>query len=243
VKWEFGDARWKLGEVEWKFSDAGWEFGDVRSKFRDIGPVRNFVCEAILDPREGLRPSHDWDREWTQSRVLPYPAGSVGPDVEDDVLLVSASAARVRRGGGFPCEAAMMRSAGRGTVTAFPFLRRDNVGFRVARTIRRATAAPRRRLAVHRPERSARHQGRGLAAHGSGAVRFRAHVPEELRVRRLGPHVALCAVRTRLEVAVGGAPVAGTYRYSRVWAREPDGAWRVVGGHVIPRALGHFSRL
>jgi ketosteroid isomerase-like protein len=73
-----------------------------------------------------------------------------------------------------------------------------------------------------------------LAAHGSGAVRFRAHVPEELRVRRVGPDVALCALRARLEVEVGGMLVAGTYRYTRVWAREPDGAWRVAGGHVSP---------
>ena len=74
--------------------------------------------------------------EWTQSRVLPYPTSGVHLDVEDEMLVVSDSAARVRRGGAFPYEAAMMRSAARGTVTAFPFLRRDNVGFRVARTIR-----------------------------------------------------------------------------------------------------------
>ena len=74
--------------------------------------------------------------EWTQSPVLPYPAGGVHVDTEDDVLVVSDSVARIRRGGGFPYESAMMRSAARGTVTSFPFLRRDNVGFRVARTIR-----------------------------------------------------------------------------------------------------------
>ncbi|MFL5608987.1 MAG: formylglycine-generating enzyme family protein [Gemmatimonadaceae bacterium] len=74
--------------------------------------------------------------EWTQSRVLPYPVGGVvHEDVEDQVLVVSDSAARVRRGGGFSYEAAMMRSAERGTVTAFPYLRRDNVGFRIARTL------------------------------------------------------------------------------------------------------------
>jgi formylglycine-generating enzyme required for sulfatase activity len=78
--------------------------------------------------------------EWTQSRVLPYPAGGVHVDVEDEELVVSDSAARVRRGGGFPYEAAMMRSAARGTVSAFPSLRRDNVGFRVARTIRESAA-------------------------------------------------------------------------------------------------------
>lgn len=71
-----------------------------------------------------------------------------------------------------------------------------------------------------------------LAAHGSGAVRVRAHDPEELRVRRVGADVAVVALRTRLAVEVGGTLVRGTYRYTRVWAREGDAAWRVVGGHV-----------
>jgi ketosteroid isomerase-like protein len=71
-----------------------------------------------------------------------------------------------------------------------------------------------------------------LAAHGSGAVRFRAHEPEELRVRRVGANVAVTALRARLVVEVGGASVGGTYRYTRVWARENGDDWRVVGGHV-----------
>jgi ketosteroid isomerase-like protein len=44
--------------------------------------------------------------------------------------------------------------------------------------------------------------------------------------------VALTALRARLEVEVAGTLVRGTYRYTRVWAREADGRWRVVGGHV-----------
>lgn len=71
-----------------------------------------------------------------------------------------------------------------------------------------------------------------LAAHRSGAVRFVSHEPEELRVRRVGAFVAVTALRARLEVDVGGTVVRGTYRYTRVWARESDGAWRVSGGHV-----------
>jgi ketosteroid isomerase-like protein len=77
-----------------------------------------------------------------------------------------------------------------------------------------------------------------LAAHGSGVVRFRAHEPEELRVRRVGANVAVTALRARLAVEVGGALAQGTYRYTRVWAREGDGAWRVVGGHVAEVAQG-----
>jgi ketosteroid isomerase-like protein len=71
-----------------------------------------------------------------------------------------------------------------------------------------------------------------LAAHGSGTVRFRAHEPEELRVRRVGSNVAVVALRARLAVEVAGTLVRGTYRYTRVWAREDGGSWRVIGGHV-----------
>lgn len=70
-----------------------------------------------------------------------------------------------------------------------------------------------------------------LAAHDAGVVRFRAHEPEELRVRRVGSDVAVVALRVQLAVEVGGTLVRGTYRYTRIWAREAD-AWRVVGGHV-----------
>lgn len=71
-----------------------------------------------------------------------------------------------------------------------------------------------------------------LAAHASGVVRFRSHDPEELYIRRVGPDVAVTALRARLAVEVNGTEVRGTYRYTRIWAREGDGSWRVVGGHV-----------
>ena len=71
-----------------------------------------------------------------------------------------------------------------------------------------------------------------LDAHRSGTVRFRAHEPEELRIRRVGNDVAVAALRARLVVEVAGTVVSGTYRYTRVWAREGGGPWRVVAGHV-----------
>jgi Domain of unknown function (DUF4440) len=55
-----------------------------------------------------------------------------------------------------------------------------------------------------------------LAAHRSGAVRFREHAPEELRVRRVGPDVGVAALQARLVVSVGGTLVRGIYRYTRV---------------------------
>jgi formylglycine-generating enzyme required for sulfatase activity len=74
--------------------------------------------------------------EWTQDRVERRQAGQVDDDREDRVLQVVDRDARTRRGGAFPYEAAMARSAARGTVNSLPTGRRDNVGFRVARTIR-----------------------------------------------------------------------------------------------------------
>lgn len=72
-----------------------------------------------------------------------------------------------------------------------------------------------------------------LAAHASGAVRFREHSPEELQIQRVGAAVAVAALRARLAVEVAGTLIRGTYRYTRVWSREGEGeAWRVVAGHV-----------
>jgi len=82
------------------------------------------------------------------------------------------------------------------------------------------------------PDGSVGTKAQDLAAHRSGAVRFRAHEPEELRIRRVGADVAVTALRARLVVEVGGTLSSGIYRYTRVWARERGGGWRVVGGHV-----------
>jgi len=82
------------------------------------------------------------------------------------------------------------------------------------------------------PDGSLGTKAQDLAAHGSGAVRFREHEPVELRVRRVGADVAVTALRARLAVEVAGTLARGTFRYTRVWARENGGDWRVVGGHV-----------
>jgi ketosteroid isomerase-like protein len=71
-----------------------------------------------------------------------------------------------------------------------------------------------------------------IEAYRSGTVRFLAHVPEELRVRRVGADVAISSLRAQLTVDVGGNVSRGTYRYTRVWAREEGSTWRVAGGHV-----------
>ncbi|RYZ04373.1 MAG: nuclear transport factor 2 family protein [Myxococcales bacterium] len=83
------------------------------------------------------------------------------------------------------------------------------------------------------PDGSLASKADDLAAHASGAVRFREHTPLELQVRRVGEDVAIVALLAKLKVEVNGSAVQGTYRYTRVWARE-QGGWRIVGGHVAP---------
>jgi ketosteroid isomerase-like protein len=70
-----------------------------------------------------------------------------------------------------------------------------------------------------------------LAAYRDGVMRVSSHEPEDLRVRRVGPDVAVASLRARMSGSYAGTPFTGTARYTRVWARE-DGRWRVVGGHV-----------
>ena len=82
------------------------------------------------------------------------------------------------------------------------------------------------------PDGSVGTKAQDLAAHASGAVRFREHQPTELRVRRVGDDVAIVALRAQLAVEVGGRVVQGDYSYTRVWARNAAGTWRVVGGQV-----------
>ena len=71
-----------------------------------------------------------------------------------------------------------------------------------------------------------------LAAHRGGVIRMRTHEPRELRMRPVGDGVVLVALLTRIAGEYAGQAFDGTFRYTRVWAREADGAWRVVGGHV-----------
>ena len=78
-----------------------------------------------------------------------------------------------------------------------------------------------------------------IEAYRSGAVKFLEHEPLELRTRKVGDNAAISALRARLSVEVGGTAARGVYRYTRVWAREEGGQWKVVGGHVseVPSIL------
>jgi hypothetical protein len=71
-----------------------------------------------------------------------------------------------------------------------------------------------------------------IEAYRSGTVQFLAHVPQELRIRRVGENVAVSSLRAELTVDVAGNLSRGMYHYTRIWAREDGKRWRVVGGHA-----------
>jgi hypothetical protein len=69
--------------------------------------------------------------------------------------------------------------------------------------------------------------------HRSGAVRFREHEAEELRLRWVREDVVVTTLRARLAVEVAGTVHRGTFRYTRIWARASRGSWQIVAGSVI----------
>jgi formylglycine-generating enzyme required for sulfatase activity len=129
----FGESDSLLGEYAWYSRNPPRRKSDT---IDPNDPQRTSPVGRLKPNPFGLFDVYGNVWEWTQSRVVLYTTEGVHDDVEDEVSLVSDSVARIRRGGAFPYGAAMQRSAARGTVGAFPFLRRDNVGFRVARTVR-----------------------------------------------------------------------------------------------------------
>ena len=135
-------------EAEWEFAArAGTTtaryFGEDEAQLprhawfdANTGRKRAFPVGQLLPNPWGLFDMYGNVWEWTFDRRQPYPAGPGGrEDREDDLLVVSDDAARTRRGGSFAYEAFTARSAHRGDVTYFPMQTRDNVGFRVARTL------------------------------------------------------------------------------------------------------------
>jgi formylglycine-generating enzyme required for sulfatase activity len=72
--------------------------------------------------------------EWCDSRRQPYISGNM-VDNPTTPFIITDSTAMTRRGGSFSYERAVMRSAHRGVLNYFPNQRRDNVGFRIAKTI------------------------------------------------------------------------------------------------------------
>ncbi len=128
----FGDTDVRLGDYAW------FARHPPRSRKDPVDPTdpQRAARVGLLKPNPlGLLDVYGNVWEWTQDRVSRFQTAEVTDDREDPVLIVTDKDARTRRGGAFPYGAAFARSAARGTVNSLPTQRRDNVGFRIAKTI------------------------------------------------------------------------------------------------------------
>ena len=119
----YGDSEELLRDHAWyggnTFAERAWPVGQLKPN--DLG---------LFDVYGNV-----W--EWIHDLWKPYPSSPPSEprtDDEDVVRVVSAQYKRPRRGGSYSYEAPYLRSAHRGSY--IPDERRDNVGFRVAKTIR-----------------------------------------------------------------------------------------------------------
>ena len=69
-----------------------------------------------------------------------------------------------------------------------------------------------------------------LHAHRERWLRLTRLEPSEERVQRFG-RIAVVSVRMEMAGSFKGAPLGGSYRYTRIWCKRPEG-WRIVAGHV-----------
>ena len=130
----FGDADDRLAEFAWFSKNPPRQRGDP---IDPNDPVRTRHVGTLKANPLGLFDVYGNVWEWTHDRRQEFMANdTLVEDREDTMLTVDDQHARTRRGGSFAYGAYTMRSAHRGDVTYFPQQRRDNVGFRVARTIR-----------------------------------------------------------------------------------------------------------
>ena len=98
-------------------------------------PTRTQVVGSLKPNSFGLFDVYGNVWEWCHSRRLPYTKDSA-IDREHEAFTITDSVAMVRRGGSFSYGKDVMRSAHRGASQYYPMQRRDNVGFRIARTVR-----------------------------------------------------------------------------------------------------------
>jgi hypothetical protein len=69
-----------------------------------------------------------------------------------------------------------------------------------------------------------------LHAHRERWLRLTRLEPSEGRVQRFG-RIAVVSVRMEMAGSFKDAPLGGSYRYTRIWCKRPEG-WRIVAGHV-----------
>jgi formylglycine-generating enzyme required for sulfatase activity len=122
TSWFFGSSEELLREYAWyagnAYGERAWPVGQLKPNDLGLFDVHGNVWEWIGDM-------------WKPYPEDPTPAVRI--DREDSIPIVSAQYKRPRRGASYAYEAPFLRAAHRGSYV--PDERRDNVGFRIVRTI------------------------------------------------------------------------------------------------------------
>jgi formylglycine-generating enzyme required for sulfatase activity len=143
AEWEYaaragtGTSRY-YGESDDLLSAYAWYSKNPPKKKSDKNdphdPQHTYPVGQLKSNAYGLFDMYGNVWEWCDSRRQPYASTSTLDELSHEVL-VTDSVAMVRRGGSFSYGKDVMRSAHRGALNYFPNQRRDNVGFRIARTM------------------------------------------------------------------------------------------------------------
>jgi formylglycine-generating enzyme required for sulfatase activity len=127
------------GESDDSLSNYAWYSKNPPQKKSDPDdpndPQHTYPVGSLKPNQLGLFDVYGNVWEWCDVQRVVYPDGKRNDELSTD-LLITDTIALVRRGGAFSYGKDVMRSAHRGATKYLPNQRRDNVGFRIARTIR-----------------------------------------------------------------------------------------------------------
>jgi formylglycine-generating enzyme required for sulfatase activity len=132
MRYYFGERDSLLSEYAWYSKNPPQKKGDPNDP---NDPKHTYPVGQLIPNSYGLFDMYGNVWEWCDSKRLPYSSGRMVDEPTADILITD-STAMVRRGGSFSYGKDVMRSAHRGATNYFPNQRRDNVGFRIARTLK-----------------------------------------------------------------------------------------------------------
>ena len=129
----FGESDEQLSEYAWYSKNPPMTKSD---KNDPNDPQHTFPVGQLKPNPFGLYDIYGNVWEWCDSRRQTYSSSHTRDEAAEDITITD-SMAMVRRGGSFSYGKDVMRSAHRGAENYFPNQRRDNVGFRIAKTIQK----------------------------------------------------------------------------------------------------------
>ena len=143
AEWEYASRAGSVtsrfyGESDELLSEYAWYSKNPPKKKDDPNdpndPQHTYPVGQLKPNAYGLFDIYGNVWEWCDSRRQPYTSSNT-IDEPTENFFITDSVAMTRRGGSFSYDREVMRSAHRGALNYFPNQRRDNVGFRIAKTL------------------------------------------------------------------------------------------------------------